>query len=478
MDKNWLSGGALLSASRSSRRQASRMVAMMHGLRRMFVAHNSKSWAHRDEQSTAFASTSTSIRAVVAAAFLASPSATVVIDDKGSDDGSILQLSSIANFIVSHCSSTLHNSPIRENAVLKRGVAIQHERQKEFDVRTQEVDSLKEMVLQYQEQLRTLEASTPTWFCRASASTRGRTPPCILPAAPPPSRSPPPSCAPSLHPSTGSPASSPRSPPPPVRPSSPPPSAFPSLLPSRNIVGNHACPTRPCLPLPRMPPALLRDPDLAWRHGSEWQRAATAVAPTHALSNHHGALPHQAHGRSLTATTSRASGHWTGSCSAKLAKLRGELLTPTSKGGGGAGEGFDVTKSGDARVGLVGIPSVGKSTLLNKLTWTFSEVQIQLQLTIEAQGRYLQMIIEEQQKLGGSIKASEDQKLSDSPPSLDDYPEIMQPSPKKPRIDALSPDSERDTTQPEFESHLIGPWDHGIAFPLEEFKADPTMSKS
>uniref|UniRef100_A0A804Q0H9 HTH myb-type domain-containing protein n=1 Tax=Zea mays TaxID=4577 RepID=A0A804Q0H9_MAIZE len=106
------------------------------------------------------------------------------------------------------------------------------------------------------------------------------------------------------------------------------------------------------------------------------------------------------------------------------------------------------------------------------------QVQRQLQLRIEAQGRYLQMIIEEQQKLGGSIKASEDQKLSDSPPSLDDYPESMQPSPKKPRIDALSPDSERDTTQPEFESHLIGPWDHGIAFPVEEFKAGPAMSKS
>ena len=43
---------------------------------------------------------------------------------------------------------------------------------------------------------------------------------------------------------------------------------------------------------------------------------------------------------------------------AKLAKLRREIMTPkTSKGGG---EGFDVTKSGDTRVGLIGFPSVGK----------------------------------------------------------------------------------------------------------------------
>jgi ribosome-interacting GTPase 1 len=34
--------------------------------------------------------------------------------------------------------------------------------------------------------------------------------------------------------------------------------------------------------------------------------------------------------------------------------------------------GFDVTKSGDARVGLIGFPSVGKSTLLTKLTETES----------------------------------------------------------------------------------------------------------
>lgn len=64
-----------------------------------------------------------------------------------------------------------------------------------------------------------------------------------------------------------------------------------------------------------------------------------------------------------------------GMLKAKLAKLRRELLEPAAGagGGGGRGEGFDVTKVGDARVGLVGFPSVGKSTLLTKLTGTFSE---------------------------------------------------------------------------------------------------------
>ncbi|XP_072967374.1 uncharacterized protein [Typha angustifolia] len=46
---------------------------------------------------------------------------------------------------------------LRENNVLKRAVAIQHERQKEFDERGQELQHLKQLVSQYQEQVRNLE---------------------------------------------------------------------------------------------------------------------------------------------------------------------------------------------------------------------------------------------------------------------------------------------------------------------------------
>ncbi|CAI4054455.1 hypothetical protein SKDZ_01G0330 [Saccharomyces kudriavzevii ZP591] len=64
-----------------------------------------------------------------------------------------------------------------------------------------------------------------------------------------------------------------------------------------------------------------------------------------------------------------------GQLKAKLAKLRRELLTSAASGsGGGAGIGFDVARTGVASVGFVGFPSVGKSTLLSKLTGTESEV--------------------------------------------------------------------------------------------------------
>merc|ERR1712142_812500 len=67
------------------------------------------------------------------------------------------------------------------------------------------------------------------------------------------------------------------------------------------------------------------------------------------------------------------SGHL-GLLKAKLAKLRREIIEPKSGGGGGKGEGFDVAKTGDARVGFVGFPSVGKSTLLSNLAGVYSEV--------------------------------------------------------------------------------------------------------
>jgi len=59
---------------------------------------------------------------------------------------------------------------------------------------------------------------------------------------------------------------------------------------------------------------------------------------------------------------------------AKLAKLKRELIEgPAGQRGSGPGEGFDVKSSGDARVGMIGFPSVGKSTLLTKMTGTYSE---------------------------------------------------------------------------------------------------------
>ena len=62
-----------------------------------------------------------------------------------------------------------------------------------------------------------------------------------------------------------------------------------------------------------------------------------------------------------------------GRLKAKLAKVKDDAVQRAMKAGGG-GEGFSVKKSGDATAVLVGFPSTGKSTLLNALTGTESEV--------------------------------------------------------------------------------------------------------
>ena len=61
------------------------------------------------------------------------------------------------------------------------------------------------------------------------------------------------------------------------------------------------------------------------------------------------------------------------SLKAQLAQLKRQEIESQMKSGGGGGEGWDVKSTGDSRVGLIGFPSVGKSTLLTKLTGTHSE---------------------------------------------------------------------------------------------------------
>lgn len=92
---------------------------------------------------------------------------------------------------------------------------------------------------------------------------------------------------------------------------------------------------------------------------------------------------------SIETQKNKATSYHLGQLKAKLAKLRRELLTPSSSGGGGGCKhmnsldirvafwysiaGFDVARTGVASVGFIGFPSVGKSTLMSRLTGQHSE---------------------------------------------------------------------------------------------------------
>lgn len=68
----------------------------------------------------------------------------------------------------------------------------------------------------------------------------------------------------------------------------------------------------------------------------------------------------------------KATEHHLGGLRAKLSKLKKRLEESQKSRGGGLG--FAVKKAGDATVVLVGPPSVGKSTLINKITRAYSRV--------------------------------------------------------------------------------------------------------
>ena len=70
----------------------------------------------------------------------------------------------------------------------------------------------------------------------------------------------------------------------------------------------------------------------------------------------------------------KATEHHIGLLKAKIAKLKREQEDQDTKKAGARQDGFDVRRTGDATVVFIGLPSVGKSTLLNRLTGANSAV--------------------------------------------------------------------------------------------------------
>ena len=70
----------------------------------------------------------------------------------------------------------------------------------------------------------------------------------------------------------------------------------------------------------------------------------------------------------------KATEHHIGLLKAKIAKLKREQEFTAKKESSSKKDGFSVRRTGDATVVFIGLPSVGKSTLLNKLTGSHSSI--------------------------------------------------------------------------------------------------------
>jgi len=157
-----------------------------------------------------------------------------------------------------------------------------------------------------------------------------------------------------------------------------------------------------------------------------------------------------------------------------LQKYRLAKYLPESPGDG-KGSKDEKKSSGDSFSGTDSSPGMQISEALRmqmevqKRLHEQLEVQRQLQMRIEAQGKYLQKIIEEQQKLGGALKASETLPLDEEDkqkPSKSEPPGDASAGPSSPRkkqkVDDVLTEGFATASVPtksDQKNDFVGPWD-------------------